>query len=82
MPLDLSDFTTESRKVGKLRRCLVGQVLEQLDPKDRKVVEGALAADPLDVSAGAVVNVLAREGHAINVSSVTSHRVRSCTCFK
>ena len=81
--LAFDEFTDESKRVGKRRRCEIGVVLAGLSAKDRKVLEDVLAADKLDVSDGAVANVLRNHGHEqVSQPWVQSHRTRKCSCYK
>lgn len=83
MGLAFDEFTDENHRVGKIRRCQIGVVLEGMTPEDRKVLEDVLASDRLDVSDGAIANVLKRHGHEqITFNWVTTHRQRTCSCFK
>lgn len=76
--LSLDAFRGAVRRTGPT--CGIAKIREQLDPKDRAVLDAALADDK--VTGSAISRVLKDRGHSISQNAVTYHQRGDCRCGK
>lgn len=76
MTLSAEAFRVKGRGPGI--PCPVAAVLEQLPPKDRQVLEGAL--EDASVQHAAIERVLKEEGIRLPQLAVGRHRNKGCRC--
>jgi hypothetical protein len=68
--------------ICKLGQLMVGSVLPI---EDRDYLIAAVmtpSGDPRRISSAALAAVLQEEGHDISSTSITSHRLKRCCCFR
>lgn len=78
MGLSIDAFTAASRPRRMV--CAVTRIAQSLAPKDRKVLEDALANEAITHSA--IASVLTDNGHRVNGGTVARHRNKGCSCAR
>lgn len=76
------DFAAEHQRVARIKRCVIGLILSEVDEDERAFLEAKLALPSEEMSPGAIACNLRKHGWTVTPNQVIAHRKRQCRDFK